>query len=492
MTTNLPKGFVTNSESIPGDIERIDTVDVEEIFKLWKVYTTNKNVLQNDVGLRLENLFWRIWGSDRIRANIKGSALAKHFIRISRAQTSKQNTFLQSPHSRRGLSEIQPVREARNPPTPPSSLLSSLQRIPSPHLDQRYGQVRSQASLEVLPVPPVQQSPSASLERPKVTVPPPILKRFRGNATESLFRVTTQAVREESDSSISPAIDIAPRPPTPPKPRRDSAGGAKRKRTSFVASTVSTRRKPGLVKRKLSQSSAADHASPLALPHILPLNQDGREPGSREFTATQTSLISKLSSKGSRLSPWDDGIGVDLKGARIRPALKPGSVDISRQTQNEQKLKGYTGAEHSNSDSRRPNPEVSGDGEYPKADWLVERDFRSKFVDKRRQERFSFLLGHPSTSKTGPTLAQSSMEATATIESGENSTTKVLTRGKKVIVVDDVVPLKTEGLPPHQSLGGDDEPLAPLPRTKSQLTFLLERDRALKAQEKQKTLKTSS
>jgi hypothetical protein len=199
-----------------------------------------------------------------------------------------------------------------------------------------------------------------------------------------------------------------------------------------------------------------------------------------------------LSSKGSRLSPWDDGIGVDLKGARIRPALKPGSVDISRQTQNEQKLKGYTGAEHSNSDSRRPNPEVSGDGEYPKADWLVERDFRSKFVDKRRQERFSFLLGHPSTSKTGPTLAKSSMEATATIESGENSTTKVLTRGKKVIVVDDVVPLKTEGLPPHQSLGGDDEPLAPLPRTKSQLTFLLERDRALKAQEKQKTLKTSS
>jgi hypothetical protein len=36
MTTNLPKGFVTNSESITGDIERIDTVDVEEISQLWK------------------------------------------------------------------------------------------------------------------------------------------------------------------------------------------------------------------------------------------------------------------------------------------------------------------------------------------------------------------------------------------------------------------------------------------------------------------------
>jgi hypothetical protein len=131
-------------------------------------------------------------------------------------------------------------------------------------------------------------------------------------------------------------------------------------------------------------------------------------------------------------------------------------------------------------------------GEDPKADWLVERDFRSKFVDKKRQEKFSFLLGHPSSSKTGPTLAQSSMEATATIESGDASTAKVLTKGKKEIVVDDVVPLKTEGLFPHRMLGMNDEPLAPLPRTKSQLTFLLERDRAVKAQEKLQNRKGST
>ena len=36
MTTNLPKGLVTNSESITGDIERIEAVGVEEIFQLWK------------------------------------------------------------------------------------------------------------------------------------------------------------------------------------------------------------------------------------------------------------------------------------------------------------------------------------------------------------------------------------------------------------------------------------------------------------------------
>lgn len=36
MTANLPVGFVTNSGSIIGDIERIDNVPVEDISKLWK------------------------------------------------------------------------------------------------------------------------------------------------------------------------------------------------------------------------------------------------------------------------------------------------------------------------------------------------------------------------------------------------------------------------------------------------------------------------
>jgi len=36
MTEALPKGLVTNSEAITGDIGRIDHVAIEDIAQLWK------------------------------------------------------------------------------------------------------------------------------------------------------------------------------------------------------------------------------------------------------------------------------------------------------------------------------------------------------------------------------------------------------------------------------------------------------------------------
>ncbi|KAI9780515.1 MAG: hypothetical protein M1839_006633 [Geoglossum umbratile] len=482
MTTNLPKGFVTNSESITGDIERIDTVDVEEIFQLWRVYTTNKNVLQNDVGLRLENLFWRIWGNDQIRGRIKGSTVARLFIHISGAQTSKQNTLAQPPP--RGPSDTQPTKSPR---TPQLSLLSPLQRNSSPRLDRRYGQLSSQASREVLPVPLAQQPLSPPPERPRAALPHPILKKPHGGQQGATL-VTQSALQEESgSSSASLAIDTAPRPPTPPKSRKEPIG-SKRKRAPFVAATsANNRRKPALVLRKPSQSSAANIISSPS-----PSGQDGHVGGAKELTASQTTVVPELRTRGSHLSPQNSGIGTDSKGGRIHPTLELEPTGISGHTRHDPKPKERSSARRNNADSGKVTPGASVGGEDPKADWLVERDFRSKFVDKKRQEKFSFLLGHTATSKTGPTLAQSSMEATATIELGDTSTAKVLTKGKKVIVVDDVVPLKTEGLFPHRMLGMNDEPLAPLPRTKSQLTFLLERDRAVKAQEKPQNRKGST
>ncbi|KAI9772667.1 MAG: hypothetical protein M1840_000262 [Geoglossum simile] len=474
MTTNLPKGFVTNSKSITGDIERIDIVDVEDIFQLWKVYTTNKNVLQNDVGLRLENLFWRIWGNDRIRGNIKGSTVARLFTHISGAQTSKQNT-----PPPRGPSEIRTNCENRGPLTPPLSLLSTSRRNPPPRLDQQYGQPSSQVSLEVLPVPPAQQLPPPSRERLKAAIPHPILKRYRGSTAGGSTQVIPPAVQEESgSSSTSLTVDIAPRPPTPPKPRKGPTS-IKRKRAPFVATTAANnRRKLALVIRKQSQSSTPSNTSPLS-----PSGQSERVGGTEGVMTPQTANVPEPRTRGSLLSPWESRVSTDPKGGRMRPGPEVEPVDTSSYARHEQKTKECAGG-RSNAGSGRTTPGANVGGEDSKADWLVERDFRSKFVDKKRQERFSFLVGHSSASKTGPTLAQSSAEATATIGSGSTTTTKTLTKGKRVIMVDGVAPLKTEGLYPHRMLGVNDESPAPLPRTKSQLTFLLERDRAVKAQEK--------
>ena len=36
MTEGLPKGLITNSEAITDDLERVDTVAIEDITQLWK------------------------------------------------------------------------------------------------------------------------------------------------------------------------------------------------------------------------------------------------------------------------------------------------------------------------------------------------------------------------------------------------------------------------------------------------------------------------
>jgi hypothetical protein len=246
------------------------------------VYTTNKNVLQNDVGLRLENLFWRIWGNDQIRGRIKGSTVARLFIHISGAQTSKQNTLAQPPP--RGSSDTQPTK---GPRTPQLSLLSPLQRNSSPRLDQQYGQLSSQASREILPVPPAQQPLSPSPERPRTALPHPILKKSHGGHAGGSTLVTQSALQEESgSSSASLAIDTAPRPPTPPKSRKEPVG-SKRERAPFVAATAANnRRKPALVIRKPSQSSAASNISSPSLS-----GQDGHVGGAKELTTSQTTVV---------------------------------------------------------------------------------------------------------------------------------------------------------------------------------------------------------
>jgi Fungal protein of unknown function (DUF1752) len=242
-------------------------------------------VLQNDVGLRLENLFWRIWGNDRLRGNIKGSTVARLFTHISGAQTTKQNTSLQPPP--RGPSEIRPACENRGPRTPPLSLLPPLQRNPSSRLGQQYGQPGSQVSLEVLPVPPTQQLPSPSHERPKVAIPHPILKRSRGSTSGGSTHVAPPVVQEESgSSSTSLAIDTAPQPPTPPKPRKGPTSSIKRKRAPFVATTAgNNRRKLALAIRK-SQSSIPSNASSLS-----PSGQSDRVGGTEDVRTSQTAIV---------------------------------------------------------------------------------------------------------------------------------------------------------------------------------------------------------
>ena len=47
------------------------------------VYHSNPSIHHHDAGPRLENFFWRVWGNQRLRHSLHGSALAKLFSKIA-------------------------------------------------------------------------------------------------------------------------------------------------------------------------------------------------------------------------------------------------------------------------------------------------------------------------------------------------------------------------------------------------------------------------
>lgn len=88
------------------------------------VYTTNKAVLSGLVGVRLEYFFWRIWSSPQIHRNIRGSTVAREFLRISEGSSFIRTTPTQSPTSGRRLPDVRPVRAIKCYLTSPPDVVS--------------------------------------------------------------------------------------------------------------------------------------------------------------------------------------------------------------------------------------------------------------------------------------------------------------------------------------------------------------------------------
>ncbi|KAE8398968.1 hypothetical protein BDV37DRAFT_275679 [Aspergillus pseudonomiae] len=83
---SLPKGLVSTTRKVPSELDDRNIVDTSDVRRLWKdvaVYNTHPSVHEGDIGYRLENFFWRIWSSDRLRGSLDGSTLAKLFQQIS-------------------------------------------------------------------------------------------------------------------------------------------------------------------------------------------------------------------------------------------------------------------------------------------------------------------------------------------------------------------------------------------------------------------------
>ncbi|KAM5468658.1 hypothetical protein MferCBS49748_003416 [Microsporum ferrugineum] len=219
MTEALPHGIVFNTHSIRSELNHDSHVEVEDVARLWRVYTTNKTTLEKDAGRRLENLFWRIWSNGQISCTIRGYTLASLFIQISEREYTTEE-WLRKERELAGL----------KPRAIPHGFYvdNSLPKLPS-----FQGPSRSNSS---------RLTPSGSSV--KTQLPPSILKKPRPPSDEQL---TDSASKEgvtasHSGDSLCQHSDLS-RP-----------GSIRRKKTAFASNlTSSLEVDPGSPQRRIAK-----------------------------------------------------------------------------------------------------------------------------------------------------------------------------------------------------------------------------------------------
>ncbi|KAL8653131.1 MAG: hypothetical protein Q9210_002285 [Variospora velana] len=319
MAQGLPEGLIKTNEGFAGSIQSVDRIDEEDIARLWKGYRANRAVLADDVGRRLENFFWRIWSSRRLLDDMSGTLVAANFSKISEGGYIR-TTPTQSPRSSRNLGpNYEPHRRDD----------SSQPRLPSPlsqNEDSHGGDEGGDAEetetetsssnkkkLPLRPPPILKKSRKASAPRADHDLPPssqpgrPLAAESYGDAmlgddaptqagkmqATSLERsAKTARFTAEEVSLISPSYST-----TKENEADDSKGKQKqsRRRAAVVASTSSSKRRP-IMRQRSSQtsSSSASHLQP-----ELPLDDRVRQkPLPADLRETASSDSARISSVG--------------------------------------------------------------------------------------------------------------------------------------------------------------------------------------------------
>lgn len=145
----------------------------------------------------------------------------------------------------------------------------------------------------------------------------------------------------------------------------------------------------------------------------------------------------------------------------------------------------------------RASSAIAVAGERSHQDWLVERDLRSRFVDRRRHENVTPNLTRPAPKAPATAAAAVSFQAAGMMDSSAHPPAKGKGKGKGKV---EIVPLKPEGSAGSAAMEDDETiPTASLRRSTSQLTLVLDRDRrssestsSKRGQEREKHRKSSS
>ncbi|MCJ1267930.1 hypothetical protein MMC22_007816 [Lobaria immixta] len=494
MAEGLPEGLITHRPSITREIERVDRVAIEDIIQLWKVHATNKALLADGVGRRLENFFWRIWSCADIRDHISGSRVAVLFSKISEGGFLR-TTPTQSPRTSRSLASYRQTSYSDN------ALDAPLPNAPAPSTrTQRSSSGATEENRRNIgaldeAAPRASNSVTTSQRLKKeVSLPPSILKKSRAESSSQLSKNTP---------ILSPTFD---------SPRRIPSSGSGEAvisfRSSFSDTTVtgkgdrSSRREPvSSSSHNEKNTSINSSKSKVALSETRTSgDKNSRLPGDdqksirtkpavhaktgasrrRPVIASRKSSQSSSSNASNVMSPPISGKKVassseprDLRSdadARSQPkaplarSSRPGSPHSSQHGAQD------TAHESSGSDEE----ECAGNGKTRLHDSLVDRDFRSKFASRIRPEPPRSGSLPPVERQPAQASADSApYQATSTTRFGQ-ATQRSGNSKRNVGFTDEIIPLKPPGASAEED---EDDTPSVLPRTKSQLTLLLEQDR---------------
>ena len=447
-------------------------------------YSTNRRLLADGAGRRLENFFWRLWSSNHILENITGGQVAVLFDAISE-EGPLRTTPTQSPRASRLLGDysrhIHP---------------SQSQQRTSEIGDQSSRNLVSDTPAEAMPQSGNVQVAAASFEEdPRITVvrrskntlqlaegsqesgdghSPPEARRprivFDDGDDEHTPTPTPPSTAQQAEPSKS-YIEAFQRSGPPPKAEmlradsetlppgsptsvttaisassedtvKGSLGGSHqtpkrkpRKRGVYYASTPANRKRPVFMRRQSSQSSSSTASSTVS----------PRPSASIPRTLKDTLVIEHGEESGGVPHTSEGAIEDDGSSPVETHETKASSMSRSSRSAQQRST-------------------------------LVEPDFRSKFVAQTRSAQSSFvslpsLLRKPSAT----TATSASYQAAGTLDLGQQRE-RAGRGGGRVTFSDQGVPLESPGLA-GSAIGKEQDQASALPRTQSQLTLLLERGR---------------
>ena len=222
------------------------------------VYSSKKAVLAENIGRRLENFFWRIWGSERLRQRLSGTQVNIQFDIINEGGYLR-TTPTASPRSSKSLSAYYKEARQRTPPATPSASGNEDLPVPFPAVDEGRTK-RSPTASATLP------TAAAAPGRPADKEPlsyPDVSRHSAINPSRS----HTSASEESGDAQITPTYtgdedsSVTPTPTSPIAALGKSSESSKENRR---APQNPTRRPPILKKEGSSGSSHSSKSAKIA------------------------------------------------------------------------------------------------------------------------------------------------------------------------------------------------------------------------------------